>query len=71
MVDALDTSHLLYSTVAALGAAGVQSGAQAWATDGRKSGEALGAGTGVLVYADNIAGTVTWRCLATDLPVES
>ena len=62
----LSTNDLLYATVAQLPAANVQSGARAWATDGRKSGEGAGAGTGVLVYADNQAGTVTWRRLSDD-----
>jgi len=44
------------STVAGLPAAG-QAGRLRFATDGRKTGEGVGAGTGVLVYDD----TVAWR----------
>ena len=43
-------------TVATLGAAG-QASRIRFATDGRKTGEGVGAGTGVLVYDDGIA----WR----------
>jgi hypothetical protein len=62
----LSTNALLQATVAALPSSAVQSGALAWATNGRKSGEGAGLGTGVLVYADNQAGTVTWRRLSDD-----
>jgi len=44
------------STVAGLPAAG-QFGRLRFATNGRKTGEGLGAGTGVLVYDDSVA----WR----------
>ncbi len=44
------------NTVAVLPAAG-QVGRVRFATDGRKSGEGPGAGTGVLVYDDGVA----WR----------
>ncbi len=44
------------STVATLPAAG-QNGRLRFATDGRKTGEGVGAGTGVLVYDDSVA----WR----------
>lgn len=43
-------------TVAGLPAAG-QTGRMRFATDGRKTGEGAGAGTGVLVYDDGVA----WR----------
>lgn len=43
-------------TVATLGAAG-QAGRMRYATDGRKTGEGPGAGTGVVAYDDGIA----WR----------
>ncbi len=41
-------------TVAGLGAAG-QTGRVRFATDGRKTGEGAGLGTGVLVYDDGVA----------------
>ena len=44
------------STVAALPAAG-QASRVRFATDGRKTGEGVGVGTGVLVYDDGVA----WR----------
>jgi len=69
MTETLSTEHLLYATVAALPAAGVQSGAMAWATNGRKSGEGAGSGTGVLAYADTISGATTWRRLSDDTAV--
>lgn len=43
-------------TVATLGAVGA-AGRMRFATDGRKTGEGPGAGTGVIVYDDGI----TWR----------
>lgn len=54
------------STVAGLPAAG-QSGRLRFATDGRKTGEGAGAGTGVLVYDD----TVAWRRTSDDTTVVS
>ena len=52
------------STVANLPAAG-ENGRLRFATDGRKTGEGLGAGTGVLVYDD----TVAWRRTSDDTTV--
>lgn len=68
----LSVNAMLTATVADLEAnysSAVQSGAQAWASDGRKTGEGAGAGTGVPVYADNQDGTVTWRVYADDTAV--
>ena len=52
------------STVAGLPAAG-QAGRLRFATDGRKTGEGLGAGTGVLCYDD----TIQWRRTSDDTTV--
>lgn len=68
-VGALSTAHLLTCAYVDLPASNVQSGAHAWVTDGRASGEGVGAGTGVEVYAKNIAGVVTWRRLSDDTVV--
>lgn len=65
----LSTNDLLQATVAALPHSAVESGARAWVTDGRKTGEGVGAGTGCLAYADNIAGVVTWRRISDDTQV--
>jgi hypothetical protein len=67
----LATAHVLYATVAQLPTANVQSGAMAFATDGRKTGEGVGDGTGVPVYADTTAGSTTWRRYSDDAEVEA
>lgn len=56
----LDTSELMKRTKAALPTAGVNNGAHAFATNGRKSGEGAGDGTGVPVWASVTSGTTTW-----------
>lgn len=61
------SNALFQGTVAQLPAGGVVAGTMAWATNGRKTGELAGAGTGVLVYADTIAGTVTWKRISDDV----
>jgi len=58
------TGAVAVSTVAALPAAG-QAGRLLFASDGRKVGEGVGAGTGVLVYDDGVA----WRRTADDSTV--
>lgn len=45
-------------TVATLPTTGVSPGQTAWASNGRKSGEGVGAGTGLLVYYN--PGTASW-----------
>jgi hypothetical protein len=58
------TGAVVVSTVAALPAAG-QVGRLLFASDGRKVGEGVGAGTGVLVYDDGVA----WRRTSDDSTV--
>ena len=53
----LNTNHLLVGTLAELPVSGVQNGAQAFATDGRKSGEGAGDGTGLAVWFDEASAT--------------
>jgi hypothetical protein len=70
--DKLDTSKLFRATKAELPDQGVLSGAQAYCTDGMKLGDAVGAGTGVPVYADvDDEGAVTWLRYYDDLEVET
>lgn len=56
-------------TYAQLPLSAVTRGVTVWVSDGRKAGEGAGLGTGVLAYADNISGTVTWRRLSDDSAV--
>lgn len=65
MVDRLlGTDNVLSRAVAQLPSTGVRNGATAWATNGRKTGEGAGAGTGVLVYFT--ASDASWRRLSDD-----
>jgi len=67
MMDSLDdragqvlsTNHILTATLAALPTSGVENGAAAWITNGRKSGEGAGLGTGSIAYFN--ASDSTWR----------
>ena len=54
-------------TKAALPTGGVRNGAQAFATDGRKDGEAAGAGTGCPVWFNE--SDRTWRTFTTGAEV--
>lgn len=54
-------------TKAQLPTAGVRDGAQAWATDGRKTGESAAAGTGCPVYFTE--SDRTWRRFYDDTEV--
>lgn len=59
MMEPLSTENLLSRLTAQLPTQGVNNGAIAWAEDGRKAGEAEGAGTGALVYFDEL--TASWK----------
>ncbi len=63
----LSTEDLFVSLAADLPASGLRDGARAWASDGRKDGEAADEGTGVPVYYDLAAGT--WNSYRTDTEV--
>lgn len=63
-VDAIEAQTLGSFTVANLPAAGT-AGRTAFATDGRKDGEGVGAGTGVLVYDDG----TDWKTVDTSATV--
>lgn len=59
----LSTNDQLTATLASLPLSGVENGARAFATDGRKTGEAAGAGTGIPVWYDRTS--LTWRTYTT------
>lgn len=69
MNEHLDTSNLMKRKKADLPTAGVNNGAHAFATDGRKTGEGAGDGTGVPVWASVTNGTATWIDYRTGIEV--
>lgn len=62
--DLLSTAGLMNRKLANLPTAGVKDGAVAWAADGRKVSEGVGAGTGIPVYFN--AATSSWFAFRTD-----
>lgn len=64
----LSTAELFNARKAQLPTTGLRDGAQAWCSNGRKSGEGAGAGTGVPVYF-NLADR-TWRNFYDDAEVQ-
>lgn len=61
--EVLGTNDQLVGTLASLPTAGVENGARAFATDGRKDGEGAGAGTGIPVWYDETS--ASWRTYTT------
>ncbi len=63
----LSTEDLYKALVSTLPASGLRDGARAFATDGRKQGEASDEGTGVPVYYDETS--ASWRVYSDDTEV--
>lgn len=59
----LSTNDQLTGTLASLPLSGVENGARAFATNGRKDGEGAGVGTGIPVWYDETS--ALWRTYTT------
>lgn len=62
--SSLDTRDLVQRQLSELPTTGVRNGARAWITDGRKTSEGAGSGTGVPAYFDEA--TSAWKRYSDD-----
>lgn len=67
MNEPLSSEGLYANTYAALPTVGVRNGVLAWVSDGRKSGEGAGSGTGILAYFNEA--DRSWRRFRDDAAV--